>query len=123
MKLYILLLLSILNVFTSCNGQNQKAVDIKSEQTKKTIVGDTVSELDKTIFIVFQANNNDYWFGSDGQGVYRYDGKTILHFETKDGLCNNRIREIKEDKSGNIFSPLWKASANLTDRNLPHYRS
>jgi hypothetical protein len=103
MKLYILLLLSVLIVFTSCNGQNQKTVDIKSEQTKKTIVGDTVSELDKTIFIVFQANNKDYWFGSNGQGVYHYNGKTIRHFETKDGLCNNQIREIKEDKSGNIF--------------------
>jgi ligand-binding sensor domain-containing protein len=103
MKLHILLLLSILTLFTSCNGQTQKTVDIKSEQTKKTIVGDTVSELDKTIFIVFQANNKDYWFGSDGQGVFRYDGKTILHFTTNDGLCNDRIREIKEDKSGNIF--------------------
>lgn len=103
MKLYTLLLLSILTVFTSCNGQNQKTVDINSEQTNKTTIGDTVSELDKTIFVVFQANNNDYWFGSDGQGVFRYDGKTILHFATKDGLCNNRIREIKEDKSGNIF--------------------
>jgi ligand-binding sensor domain-containing protein len=103
MKLHTLLLLSILTVFTSCNGQYQKTVDIKSEQTFKTTAGDTVSELDKTIFIVFQANNNDYWFGSDGQGVFRYDGKTIFHFATKDGLCNNRIREIKEDKSGNIF--------------------
>lgn len=103
MKLYILLLLSIITVFTSCNGQNQKTVDIKSEQTKKTIAGETVSELDKTIFIVFQANNKDYWFGSDGQGVFRYDGKTILHFSTNDGLCNDRIREIKEDKLGNIF--------------------
>ena len=109
MKLYTLLLLSILTVFTSCNGQNQKRVDIKSEQTKKTIAGDTVSELDKTIFIVFQANNNDYWFGSDGQGVFRSDGKTILHFATKDGLCNNRIREIKEDNvSSNLPNiTLW----------------
>jgi ligand-binding sensor domain-containing protein len=103
MKSYTLLLLSILTVFTSCHGQNQKTVDIKAEQINETPIGDTVSELDKTIFIVFQANNNDYWFGSDGQGVFRYDGKTILHFATKDGLCNNRIREIKEDKSGNIF--------------------
>jgi ligand-binding sensor domain-containing protein len=92
MKLYTLFLFSFLTVSTSCNGQNQK-----------TAIGDTVSELDKTIFVVFQASNNDYWFGSDGQGVFRYDGKTIVHFTTKDGLCNNRIREIKEDKSGNIY--------------------
>lgn len=103
MKLYTLLFLYILTVFSSCNGQNQKAVNIKSDQTNKTFTGDTVSELDKTIFVVFQAKDKNYWFGSDGHGVFRYDGKTILHFSSKHGLCNDRIREIKEDKSGNIF--------------------
>ena len=52
---------------------------------------------------VFQAKNNDYWFGSDDRGVYRYDGKTIVNFTTKDGLVGNRIRGIQEDKSGNIY--------------------
>lgn len=103
MKLGLLFLLSILSVITSCNGQNQKSVNILSEQAKRTFVGDTVSELDKSIFIVFQANNKDYWFGSEGQGVFRYDGKNLLHFTSNDGLCNDRIREIQEDKAGNIF--------------------
>ena len=92
MKLKALLFLSILTVLTSCSGQN-----------KTVAIGDTVSELDKTIFIIFQDKDNNYWFGSDGQGVYHYDGKTITHFATKDGLCNNRIRQIQQDKSGNIF--------------------
>jgi hypothetical protein len=35
--------------------------------------------------------------------VYRYDGKTIVNFTTKDGLANDTIRQIQEDKFGNIF--------------------
>lgn len=66
-------------------------------------LGDTVSQLDKAILVVFQDRNNNYWFGSNGQGVYRYEGKTITHFTKKHGLCSNQIRDIQEDKSGNIY--------------------
>jgi len=66
-------------------------------------LGDTVSALDKCIFVVFQARNKTYWFGSDGQGVYRFDGKTMVHFTTAHGLSGNRIRSIQEDRAGNIL--------------------
>jgi len=66
-------------------------------------VGDTVSELSNGIIIVFQATNGKYWFGSDKDGLYCVDGKTIIHFSTKDGLLDNRIRSIQEDKEGNIY--------------------
>jgi hypothetical protein len=48
--------------------------------------GEIVSELDKAIWHVFQAKNGDYWFGSHDQGAYRYDGKTLVKYTTKDGL-------------------------------------
>jgi len=94
-----------MTILTSCNGQNASSVSnsTRNEQDSSIAIGDTVSELDKSILIVFQDKNNNYWFGSDGQGVYRYDGNTTIHFSTKDGLSNNRIREIQEDKSGNTF--------------------
>lgn len=92
-------------LLASCNGQNnaQTVEDSVLNNTPLPSIGDTVSETDKTIFIIFQDRNNNYWFGSDGQGVYRYDGNATLHFSTKDGLCNDRIRGIQEDKTGNIF--------------------
>ncbi|MFN8356048.1 MAG: two-component regulator propeller domain-containing protein [Spirosomataceae bacterium] len=93
MTLNTFLLLSLLTAFTSFGAKNKSQV----------VLGDTVSQLDKSILVIFQDRANNYWFGSDGQGVYRFNGKTILHFTSKDGLCNNRIREIQEDKSGNIY--------------------
>jgi len=35
--------------------------------------------------------------------VYRYDGKGVTQFTVKDGLSNNQVQSIQEDKSGNIW--------------------
>ncbi|MBX3117617.1 MAG: hypothetical protein KF784_01010 [Fimbriimonadaceae bacterium] len=74
-----------------------------TKATTTAVIGEAVADVGKNVWVIYQDKKNNYWFGSDGQGVYRYDGKAITQFSTKDGLPNNRIREIKEDKSGNIF--------------------
>ena len=100
MKLHTLLFLSILILFTSCTGQNSAQVDNHVPAITK---GETVKELADSILVIFQDRNTIYWFGSNGKGVYRYDGKSIAHFTGNDGLCGNKIEQILEDKSGNIF--------------------
>lgn len=100
MKLTIFFCISILTILTSCNGQSITHVADKNVSLK---IGDTVSELSNSILIVFQATNGNYWFGSDKDGLFSFDGKTIIHFSTKDGLSDNRIRSIQEDKQGNIY--------------------
>src|SRR3954470_24827189 len=52
---------------------------------------------------VFQAKSSDYWFGSNDRGVYRYNGKTLVNFTTKDGLVSDRIRGIQEDRAGAVY--------------------
>ena len=74
-----------------------------SDQTATVAKGEIVAELDEAIFYILQAKDNAYWFGSNDRGVYRYDGKALVNFTTKDGLVSNRIRGIQEDKSGNIY--------------------
>jgi ligand-binding sensor domain-containing protein len=66
-------------------------------------IGEVVSELDNAIFLIFQAKSGDFWFGTNGNGVYRYDGKTARHFTAKDGLSDSQIREIQEDPLGKIY--------------------
>jgi hypothetical protein len=95
MKLIVFILVGLLTI-SSCQGQNQSK-NISATQ------GATVAALDTSIFIVYQAVNGDYWFGSDGAGVYHYNGKTITHFSTKDGLSDDRVRQIVENKQGDIF--------------------
>ncbi|MFN0057253.1 MAG: two-component regulator propeller domain-containing protein [Planctomycetota bacterium] len=42
------------------------------------------------------------WFGTNG-GAYIYDGKTLRNMSERDGLPNNAVGSILEDKSGNIW--------------------
>ena len=77
--------------------------ELSSERTAPPVAGDIVTELDKGVFHIYQAKDSVYWFGSDGQGVYRYDGKELVRFTTAHGLSSDRIRGIQEDRSGNIF--------------------
>lgn len=43
------------------------------------------------------------WFGTTSGGLSRYDGKTFTYFTEKEGLTNNYINCILEDKAGNIW--------------------
>ncbi len=98
----ILFLLLITATFFSAN--KTKAQEFQLVSNKYTLVnGDTVSQPGNNIMVVFQDSKNRYWFGSWETGLYKYDGKTIIHFTTKHGLPGIRIEEIKEDKLGNIF--------------------
>ena len=99
MKIKTVIFFYILTILTSCNGQttNRKPNPDLSEN------GDTVKELGSNIMVVYQDKKKVYWFGSWETGVYRYDGKTLINYTSKNGLKNNRIDEIKEDKLGNIY--------------------
>ncbi len=79
--------------------QNGNGADLNESVAE----GEIISELGKSVMYVFQAKNDDYWFGSNDRGVFRYDGSVIVNFTTRDGLCSDRIRGIQEDKSGNIY--------------------
>jgi ligand-binding sensor domain-containing protein len=50
-----------------------------------------------------QDRTGNLWFGTAGEGVYRYDGKLFYQFTMKDGLSNNNVWSVLEDRSGNIW--------------------
>jgi ligand-binding sensor domain-containing protein len=81
----------------------RRAPQSANDQRQTVAKGDAVSELSKSIWSVFQDKNDNYWFGSNGQGVYRYDGKALTQFTTKHGLLHDQIRGIQGDKSGNVY--------------------
>lgn len=101
MALNSITLFFVLTTFVSCNGQNQK---VSEHQTQQAItIGDTVSMIGKNIRCIFQDNQNNFWFASDGEGLFKYDGKTILQFTDKNGLCGNSVRLIQKDKEGSVI--------------------
>jgi len=98
-KSNILLFFIAMILLTSCNGQNLE----QKVKVNHNLEGDTTTVLDSSIMVIYQDKKNTYWFGSWETGVYKYDGKKLINFTTKHGLPNNRIDEIKEDKSGIMY--------------------
>jgi len=72
-------------------------------ETAPIAQGETVAEISKSCWIVFQDQAGNHWFGSDGQGVCRYDGRTITRFTTRDGLSNDHVRGIQQHASGDLL--------------------
>ncbi len=87
--------------FLACNGQMKP--EQRQAETKTREFGKIVTELDDQIWKIFQDRNGNYWFGSNGKGVYKYDGKTLKLFSSMDGLIDNQIRGMQEDHLGNIY--------------------
>ena len=102
-----LFFLPVLCLFINfCYGQVKTNL---SEETKATTNGHP--KLIKTqgstqydnIHCGLQDKAGNMWFGTTGEGVYRYDGKSFTQFTKKDGLSSNKVWSILEDKVGNIW--------------------
>ena len=65
--------------------------------------GQIVEKIDPRIWSIHQDRQGNYWFGSNGNGVYRYDGQLITHYTEAHGLSGNQVRDIEEDSKGNVF--------------------
>lgn len=52
---------------------------------------------------VLEDSRGNTWFTSTDSGVYYYDGKSIQHFTTNDGLANNQVQSVYENKAGIIW--------------------
>lgn len=51
--------------------------------------------MDPGVLAILQDQNGYYWFGTN-DGVYRYDGQSLIVFTTKDGLYQNQVQAIQE---------------------------
>ena len=89
--------LSIL--FSSCQGQVKTNIQIG----KTKLITTQGSQRNDNVYCGLQDRIGNLWFGTTGDGVYRYDGKTFIQFTEKDGLNSNTVWSIMEDKKGNIW--------------------
>jgi ligand-binding sensor domain-containing protein len=70
-------------------------------------------------FSVLEDRKGNFWFASIGSGVYHYDGKSFQNFTTKDGLANDRVTNIYEDKTGTIWFGTESGISRYDGKSLP----
>lgn len=99
--LKIVFLIFVSSAFLSCKGQGKAEPKLTEKNT--FAVGKIVAKIDNSIWVIFQDSKMNYWFGSNGKGVYHFDGNQLKQITTENGLVDNTIRGIQEDKLGNIY--------------------
>jgi ligand-binding sensor domain-containing protein len=52
---------------------------------------------------------------TEGGGLSKYSGKTFTHFTVTEGLSDNTVRSILEDKNGDLWFGTWQGGANKYD--------
>ena len=57
----------------------------------------------ETVRSILEDSKGNYWFGSWNEGVCRFDGKSLTYFTVQDGLSDNQIRSIREDRNGVVW--------------------
>ncbi len=70
----LILMVFVSSSLISCNGQVQP--EHENAEIIPFEIGKKVTELDNHIWKVYQDTKGDFWFGSNGKGIYHYDGKS-----------------------------------------------
>jgi signal transduction histidine kinase/ligand-binding sensor domain-containing protein len=55
------------------------------------------------------------WIGTAGQGLYRIQGSRVDHFDTSDGLSNDFVTALYEDREGDLWVSTMKGVDNFRD--------
>lgn len=64
---------------------------------------DSSAQISEYVVEIFEDKKGNLWFGTMSDGAACYDGKNLVYFSVKDGLCNNTVVSIDQDKEGNIW--------------------
>jgi serine/threonine protein kinase/ligand-binding sensor domain-containing protein len=88
------------NGATLVNAPLGKPLEFKTLQTKDGLPV-------KTIGHIIISKNNDVWFSTEGGGVAKWDGKKFINYTVANGLSNNVVNFLFEDKNA-----LWIATYN-----------
>ena len=52
---------------------------------------------------VLSDSRGELWVGTEGNGMFRYDGASFHHYSTQNGMYNTSVLELMEDIEGNIW--------------------
>lgn len=100
------LLLFLLILVSSCNGQEPQKAGKSSNGASKLIKNYFITQYPQEFFFVqggLQDEKGNMWFATGGNGIYVYDGMAFTNFTRLDGLCHDDILCCRKDRSGNIW--------------------
>ncbi len=85
------------------NGLNNQSSNLKQATTFPQIHTNLNGMVSEFVRSMYQDTKGNYWFGTNGNGIIRYDGKTLERVTIEQSPMWLAIRKIIEDKVGNIW--------------------
>lgn len=55
------------------------------------------------VFGMCEDHAGNIWFGTDGEGAHKFDGKSFTSYTTNDGLAGNQVRSAFCDRRGRVW--------------------
>ncbi len=117
-SLYVNLALCLL-ALTACDGQNRKPLHTQSlamscnpgpytpeiEPPCMVLVNQPSPDQQISPFVrrIYQDESGAMWFGTNGDGVIRYNGDSLEYFSPREGFGGIAVRSILGDGKGNIW--------------------
>ena len=103
----------------SCNSQSQSNKKNQSVHSKT----DTEKLNYKTgVRSILEDSKGNIWFGSYNEGVCLLQNGRLQYFTTQDGLSDNQVRNIYEDKNGIIWFECGIGLSIYHDKKMTAYR-
>lgn len=94
-------------LLAGCNAaSNTRAVqDGTSTDTASARVQNArdTAQVAEYIVAAYEDSKGGLWFGTNGQGVARWDGNALRYFSTGEGLIDNVVTGIAEDRAGDLW--------------------
>ncbi len=101
-KIKLTYLILILTLNFSCFEKKSTENELKKTELVETLKTDTL-KFTSGIRVIYQDSKGNYWFGSLQEGLALYNGISFIYFNSDDGLSDNQIYNIQEDKKGVIW--------------------
>lgn len=113
----ILIWLLVTLQFSSCIGQVKEKSDtdtienqlitqpliLQQSTTFPQIHTNLNGMIGEFVRCMYQDTKGNYWFGANGNGIIRYDGKTLEKMTIEQSQKWVSVRRIIEDKNGNVW--------------------
>ncbi|MBK8340657.1 MAG: hypothetical protein IPK99_12000 [Flavobacteriales bacterium] len=93
------------SLLMACNGQHSAHASVEGA-TVDTALGGAITDtaqIAEYIVAAFEDSKGNLWFGTNGQGVARWDGNSLRYFSIGEGLIGDVVTDIAEDRAGNLW--------------------
>ncbi len=90
-------LIGLIFILFSCNGQ------VKQKKTEDKTFKGKIEKPIGNVYCGFLDKDDNLWFGTTNDGVYKYEGSKFIHFSEQDGISDKKISCIYQANNGDLW--------------------